>query len=426
MNFNAFRLAVLAAGTAAALSPSHAAADEVADFYKGKRMTMVIGYSAGGGYDTYARLLSRHLGRHIPGKPAFIAKNRPGAGSLVLANEVANTMPKDGTVVATIGRGVPMEPLFGNKKARFDPRKFGWIGSLNNEVSVCASWHQTPVTKFEDLQSRGMIVGGTAKGSDTDTFPTALNNLLGTKLKLITGYPGGNDINFAIEKGELEGRCGWSWSSVIGTRDGWLKEKKVRILVQLSTDKHPDLPNVPLVMEKAKSEKDRDTLDLIFARQLWGRPYFTTPGVPVARLAALRTAFDATIKDPAFIAEAKKMRHELNPVSGVAVQKAIEKVYAAPKDIVAAAKKATEDQSKIQVAKAVVRQGKVTAKITKLEDKNRTLFWDEGGKSVSAGISGSRTKITIAGKKAKRGALKVGMSCTIAYKGSSAASIDCP
>jgi tripartite-type tricarboxylate transporter receptor subunit TctC len=426
MTYAFSRLAALTAGVAFALAAVPASADEVADFYKGKRMTMVIGYSAGGGYDTYARLLSRHMGRHIPGNPSFVAKNRPGAGSLVLANEVANTMAKDGTIVATIGRGVPMEPLFGNKKARFDPRKFGWIGSLNNEVSVCASWHAFPIEKFEDLQSRGMIVGGTAKGSDTDTFPTALNNLLGTKLKLITGYPGGNDINFAIEKGELEGRCGWSWSSVIGTRDGWLKEKKIRVLVQLSTDKHPDLPNVPLIMDKATDQKSKDTLELIFARQLWGRPYFTTPGVPQARVAALRAAFDATIKDPKFIAEANKMKHELNPVSGAVVQKAIEKVYASPADIIAAAKKATEDQSKIQVAKAVVKEGKLSTKIMKLEDKGRTVFWQEGGKPVSAGISGSRTKITVAGKSAKRSALKVGMTCTIAYKGASVSTIDCP
>ncbi|MPY69776.1 MAG: hypothetical protein GEU92_06795 [Alphaproteobacteria bacterium] len=417
---------VAGAGAILVLAGAPSFADEVEDFYKGKRMTMYIGYSAGGGYDTYARLLSRHLGNHIPGNPSFVAKNRPGAGSLVLANEVFTTLPKDGTTVATIGRGIPMEPLFGNQKAKFDPRKFNWIGSLNNEVSVCASWHATGITKFEDLKTGGMIVGGTAKGSDTDTFPTAMNNLLGTKLKLITGYPGGNDINFAIEKGEVQGRCGWSWSSVIGTRASWLKEKKINVLVQLSTDKHPDLPNVPLVMEKADNQRERDILELIFARQLWGRPYFTTPGVPKARVAALQAAFDATVKDPKFIAEAKKMRHELNPISGTVVQKAIEKVYASPADIVAAAKQATEDQSKISVAKAVVSEGKVSGKITKLENGGRTIHWDAGGKTGSAGISGSRTKITVAGKAAKRSALKVGMTCTIDYKGATTSSIVCP
>lgn len=344
------RLSVLAAGAGALLAVAQpAVADEVADFYKGRTITMYIGYSAGGGYDTYARLLSRHMGRHIPGNPEFVAQNRPGAGSMVLTNQLYNTLPKDGTSMATIGRGMPMEPLFGNPQARFKPVEFGWIGSLNNEVSVCASWHTTGISSFEDLRTKGMIVGGTARGADTDTFPTAMNNLLGTKLRLITGYPGGNDINFAIEKGEVEGRYGWSWSSVIGTRLDWYRDKKVNVLVQLATEKHPDLPDVPLIMDLAKSEQDRDALELIFARQLWGRPILTTPGVPQARLDALRAAFDATMKDPKFIAEAEKMRHEINPVSGQAVQRAVERIFKASAELVQVAKRATEDQSKIEV-----------------------------------------------------------------------------
>jgi tripartite-type tricarboxylate transporter receptor subunit TctC len=422
------RLYTLAASAGALLAIAGvqpAIADEVADFYNNKTITMYIGYSAGGGYDTYARLLSRHMGRHIPGNPNFVAQNRPGAGSMVLTNQLYNTLPKDGTSMATIGRGMPMEPLFGNPQAKFKPVEFGWIGSLNNEVSVCASWHTTGITTFQDLRTRGMIVGGTGRGADTDLFPTALNNVMGTKLKLITGYPGGNDINFAIEKGEVEGRCGWSWSSVIGTRLDWFKEKKINVLVQLATEKHPDLPDVPLVMDIAESEQDKDVLELIFARQLWGRPFLTTPGVPQARLAALRAAFDATIKDPKFIAEADKMRHEINAVSGAAVQRGVERIFRATPQLIAAAKQATEDESRIQIAKAVIQEGKVSTKITRLEDDNRMVHWEEGGKPASAGISGSRTTITIAGEKANRKQLKPGMSCTIAYKGAEASEIAC-
>jgi tripartite-type tricarboxylate transporter receptor subunit TctC len=355
-----------------------------------------------------------------------VAKNRPGAGSLTLTNEMYATLPKDGTSIATVGRGIPMEPLFENKRARFDPRKFNWIGSMNNEVSICAAWHTTPVKTFADLKSRGMIVGGTAKGSDTDTFPTALNNVLGTKMKLITGYPGGNDINFAVERGELEGRCGWSWSSVIGTRAAWLSEKKISILVQMSTAKHPDLPDVPLVMDFAGNDKERRVLALIFSRQMWGRPFFTTPGVPKARVAALRKAFDDTMKDKAFLAEAVKMKHEIQPVSGETLETALADIYKSPREVVLAAKHATEDTSKTQMGKASVRVATVKARIVEVADGGREVRFEAGGKADKTGLSGSRTKITVAGKSAKRNALKPGMSCEITVKGAEASSIVCP
>ena len=419
---------LIALGAACAVTGGAAtvSADEVADFFNRKRITMWIGYTAGGGYDTYARLLSRHIGKHIPGNPSVVAKNRPGAGSLTLTNEMFNTIPKDGTNIATIGRGIPMEPLFENAKAKFDPRKFYWLGSMNNEVSVCAAWHTTPVKTFADLKTRGMVVGGTAKGSDTDTFPTAINNVLGTKMKLITGYPGGNDINFAVERGELEGRCGWSWSSVIGTRMNWLKEKKVNILVQMSTAKHPDLPNVPLIMDFAESESARQILSLIFARQMWGRPYFTTPGVPKARAEALRKAFDATMKDKDFLAEAEKIKHEIQPVSGETLEKALADIYKAPREVVLAAKAATEDDSRTLGGKAKIKSGMVKGKIVRVANGGRELHYEAGGKAEKTGISGSRTEITVAGAKAKRDAIKAGMSCEITLKGEEAAKIVCP
>lgn len=400
-------------------------ADAVSDFYERKRITLYVGYSPGGGYDRYSRTLARHMSRHIPGKPRIVVKNRPGAGSMILTNEVFNSLPQDGTVIANVGRGMPTEPLLGNKEAKFDGRKFQWLGSMNNEVSVCAVWHTVPVNFWQDMLTRGAVMGGTGAGSDTDTFPLVLNNIFGTKLKLVTGYPGGNDINFAIERGELEGRCGWSWSSVKSTRGQWLKDEKVKILLQMSTAKHPELPEVPFVMDFAKSEKDLQVLKLIYGRQLWGRPYMVGPGVPQDRVAALQNAFVATMKDKRFLREAKRQKFELAWVDGTTVQKAIEELYAFPKDVIAAAAKASSDRSNIEVSKAVIPIETASGKITGLKRGGRSVSWEGDGKKGKLRVSGRRTAIVVAGKKAKRKALKAGMDCKFTYQGSSAKKIDC-
>jgi tripartite-type tricarboxylate transporter receptor subunit TctC len=402
-----------------------AVADEIADFYKGKIVTLYVGYSAGGGYDVYSRTLARHIGRHIPGNPSVVVKNRPGAGSLVLANEVYNTLPQNGTVIANVGRGMPTEPLLGNKKARFDGRKFYWLGSMNNEVSVCAVWHTVPVNFWQDLIQRGAIMGGTGAGADTDTFPQILNNIFGTKMKLVTGYPGGNDINFAIERGELEGRCGWSWSSVVSTRGEWLKDEKIKIILQMSTQKHADLPNVPLVMDFATTKQEEQVLKLIYARQVWGRPYMAGPGVPKARGEALRAAFAATMKDEKFRAEAKKQKLELEWVDGKTVEQGIAELYEFPKEVVAAAAKAQTDKSRIEISKAVIPVETSKGKITALGGGGRNVSWEGGGKKGKVRVSGSGTELLVGGKKGKRDDLKVGMECAFTYQGSSAKKIDC-
>lgn len=315
-------------------------AGAVADFYQGKRVTIIIGYSAGGGYDTYARLVGRHLGAQIPGNPAVVMQNMPGAGSLTSVNFLYNQAPKDGTTLASFGRGAPTEPLFGNEAARFDPIRLNWIGSANNEVSVCVTWHTSPVKTFADAQQQESIIGGTGPGADTDTFPNVLNSVLGTQFRLITGFPGGNDINLAMERGEVDGRCGWSWSSVVATRQNWLDEKKINILVQMSTGKHPDLPDVPLVMDLAQDEDQRQVLNLIFARQTMGRPFAAPPDVPADRVRALRAAFDATMKDARFLEEARTGRIEIEPVSGAEIQELVESIYRASPAIVELAKNA--------------------------------------------------------------------------------------
>jgi tripartite-type tricarboxylate transporter receptor subunit TctC len=311
-----------------------ARADEVSDFYKGKSIEMHIAYTAGGGYDIYARILSRYIGNHIPGRPSIIPKNSPGAGGLRLVNWLYSAAPKDGTILGAIGRTTPFEPLIGiSGAAKFDAVKFNYIGSATNEVSVCAVWHTTGITRFEDAIEKEVKVGGSGPSGDTDVFPPVLNGIFGTKFRLITGYPGGNDIDLAMERGEVDGRCGWSWSSIVSSHSDWLKEKKLNVLMQLALTKHPDLPNTPLIMDLAKSDEQRQMLRLVFASQTLGRPYLTAPSVPAARVAALRKAFDATMKDPRFQQDAGIAKLELNPVRGEEVQQLIEDVFTTPKPI---------------------------------------------------------------------------------------------
>jgi tripartite-type tricarboxylate transporter receptor subunit TctC len=405
--------------------PQPAQADSVADFYKGKTITLYIGYSSGGGYDTYARTIGRVIGKHIPGNPKVVAKNKPGAGSLRLTNELYNSLPKDGTVIGTFGRGMVMEPLFGNKKARFDPSKFTWLGSANNEVSVCIAWHKSPIQTLDDFLTKPMIVGGTGPGADTDVFPKVLNNVIGTKLRLVTGYPGGNDINLATERGEVQGRCGYSWSSLKSRFPQWLTGKKVQILLQMSTAKHPDLPDVPFVMDLAKTERDRKILGLVFARQAWGRPFVAPPGVPAERAKALQAAFTATMKDPGFLKDAKRQKLEIAPISGEKINQLIAQLFASPKDLVEAAKEAAEKTGKTQITKAVIPIETVKGTITKIKRKGRRVSYKGGGRKGKLSVSGRRTKVSIGGKKVKRKKLKVGMKCAFTFQGSAAKKIAC-
>lgn len=309
--------------------PSASKADAVADFYKGKTIEMHIGYTAGGGYDVYGRIVARHMGKHIQGNPQIVPKNTPGAGSLRAANWLYAAAPKDGTALATVARGAAFDPLLGVTAAQFDGNKFNWIGSANDEVSVCVSWKDSGITSLKDLMTKELVVGGTGPTADTDQFPKVINAILGTKMKLIPGYPGGNDVSMAMERGEVKGRCAWSWSSLVATRMNWYKDKTVHVLIQLALNKHPDLPDVPLIMDLAKTDEERAILTLVFARQTMGRPFMAPPGVPAERVAALRKAFMATMKDKEFLAEAEKGQLEITPVSGEDLQALVAKGYAA-------------------------------------------------------------------------------------------------
>jgi len=320
-----------------ALTPISAGhAQSPADFYKGRTIELYIGYSAGGGYDVYARALARHIGRLIPGNPSIVPKNMPGAGSLVLANWLYNVAPKDGTAFGMIGRGTGFDPLLGSTKAQFDAAKFNWIGSMNDEVSVCVAWHTTGITRLEQVVQKELTVGGTGPAADTDQFPKVLNATMGTRFKIVTGYPGGNDIDLAMERGEVMGRCGWSWSSVIATHKHWIDDNRINVLVQLSLSKHPDLPNVPLVMDFAKNNEEKQIFKLVFARQPMGRPFLAPPGIPAERVSILRKAFLETLQDRDFLAEAGRMKLEINPVAGEAVQAIVQEVYRTPKPVAAA------------------------------------------------------------------------------------------
>jgi len=320
---------------ALAFPPMPAAwAQSVAEFYKGKSVDLDIGYSVGGGYDLYARLIARRFGEHIPGNPVVVPKNVEGAGSLRLANFLYAAAPKDGTVIGALSRGAAFDPLLGESGANFDASKFSWIGSANNEVSVCVALTSSGITKFDDLYTKQLTIGSTGAGDDTYQFPALVNAALGTKFKIATGYPGGNDVTLALERGEVQGRCGWSWSTLKATRLNWVRRGRIIILVQMSLAKHPDLPDVPLIMDLAKTDEQRQIFKMIFARQTMGRPYAAPPGLPADRLAALRRAFMDTMTDKDFLYDADQNKFEINPVSGDQLEALVKEVYQTPPDVV--------------------------------------------------------------------------------------------
>ncbi len=333
---------IFAAPMLAALLTATAYAQTPAEFYKDKTVDLFIGYSTGGGYDLYGRLLARHIGKHIPGNPTVVAKNMDGAASLTLANWLYKSAPKDGSVFGTIGRGTALDPLLGVRGAQFDGTKFVWIGSANNEVSVCAAWSATGIAKFEDVLEKEMSVGGTGASDDTVQFAKLLNSVLGAKLKIVTGYGGGNDVTVAMERGEVQGRCGWSWSSLKATRPTWVAEKKISLLVQLSLAKHEDLPDVPLATDLTKTDEQKQILKLFFARQVMGRPFLGPPGIPADRTQALQKAFMDTMHDPDFLADARKSRLDINPVSGDQLEVLMREIYQTPPDIVRKAAEAIQ------------------------------------------------------------------------------------
>ena len=310
-------------------------AQSVEGFYRGRTVTIVIGFGVGGGYDIGARVLARHLGKHIPGNPTVVAQNMPGAGSLRAANYLYNVAPKDGATLGVFARGMAIEPLIGSGDARFDSRKFTWLGSVTNEVSICATMERSSVKTWDDALRIPLTVGGDGPATDPDMFSIMLKNVFGAKMRLISGYPGGADITLALERGEIDGRCGWTWSSVKLQRPDWIGTGKLNILIQLAMQKSPELADVPLIMDLATTERQRRIVTVILGRQPMGRPLLAPPGIPADRKEALRGAFDATMADPDFVAEATARSLEVNPVKGAALDALVDELYATPPAILA-------------------------------------------------------------------------------------------
>ena len=327
----------------ASLGP--ASADSVADFYRGKTLSMIIGTSPGNDYDNRARLLARYMGRHIPGQPAIVPRNMPGGGGLQATNYLANVAPQDGTVLYLLMQNMPVHQAIGGEGVKFDLRRFFWIGNTTDAPNVAVAWHTAGVETIEDLKQKELIVGGAA-GTAGAYYPLAMNVLAGTRFKVVTGYPGGNEVNLAMERGEINGRGSNSWASWKSTKPEWLADKKIKVLVQIALKRHPDLADVPLMSELAKSEDDRSVLTFLSADTAISRSLVTTPGTPPDRVAALRRAFDATMKDPDFLADADKAKIDISPSTGEEAQKVALSILDAPAKTIAKAKEILEGTSK--------------------------------------------------------------------------------
>jgi tripartite-type tricarboxylate transporter receptor subunit TctC len=326
------RLVVSALVISLACAPVRAQ-DDVAAFYTGKRVTLQVGSAAGTGYDIIARVIARFMPRHIPGQPTMIVQNIPGAGSIRLATSLLNVGPHDGTAFGLAINGLPTAPLLQPETAKFDPARFNWIGSTNREIQVATVWHTAPVKTLEDLKTTELVVGATTPGTATMDFPAIANAVLGLKFRIIPGYEGTAQINIAMERGEVHGNAGIGWVSVKTQSLAWLNEGKIRIPVQFGFDRHPDLPNVPTAISLARTEAQRQALALAFARQEYGRPFLAPPGVTAARVTALRRAFDATMKDKDFLAEAGNLKLEIEPMTGEVLQDLITKLAATPPEL---------------------------------------------------------------------------------------------
>jgi tripartite-type tricarboxylate transporter receptor subunit TctC len=321
-----------------------ACAQSVADFYKGKTVTILVGSDVGGGYDLTARTLARHFARHVPGHPNVIVQNKPGASSIVAANYVYEIAPKDGTIVAAVQRPIPFQTLFGDAGVRFDVRKMQWLGSTTNELGVVVAWHTAPQRTVDDLFKLEMVIGGNGPATDTELFPRAMNHVLGTRFRIVSGYPGQAQIALAMEREEVQGTGNWSFSDIEKGHPDWIADKKVRMLLQLGLTKSPSpaLRDVPLVMDITRNQAERQVFEILMGMKALGRPYFVAPGVPKDRADALREAFMATMNDPEFLDEAKRTLGPIDPISGPDMQGIISGVYALPTDVIAQAREAVK------------------------------------------------------------------------------------
>ncbi|HET9149263.1 MAG TPA: tripartite tricarboxylate transporter substrate-binding protein [Alphaproteobacteria bacterium] len=340
------RVCVLVVAFAVCLAGASSAADEAA-FYKGRQVRLLIGFGAGGGYDLIARLVARHMGGHFPGGSAqVVPQNVPGAGSLTAANTIVHVAPHDGTVLASIASGIPAAPLLNPEQAKFDSRQLSWIGSAAKETQIDIVWHTSPVRSIDQLKTHELIIGGTGPGAATDDFPAVLKEILGLKFRLIPGYKSTKEVELAMERGEVQALAANTWNSTKARDADWLKEKKILIMTQYGRTRHPDLPDVPLIWDYVHDENDRLALNIVFSRQEMGRPYVAPPALAPERLKSVRSAFDATMRDPAFLADAKKADVDIDALDGEQVSVLVAELYKAPANVVARVRKALSAETR--------------------------------------------------------------------------------
>ena len=319
-----------------------ACAAGVEDFYKGRNVTLVIGYSVGGGYDAYARLLGRYFGKHIPGNPAIVPEQMTGAGSLRSANFIYSVAAKDGSVFGTFSRSMGISPLV--DKAEFDSRKFTWLGSVTDDNTTCVTWNTSPIKSWDDFLTKPSKFGGEGAGADPDIWALLYKNVFGAKLRLVSGYPGTNDTVLAMERGEIDGLCGISWSTIKTRHPEWLTSHSVNIIVQAALKKEPEIAAVPLATDLAKTPEQLQIIKLLLVSQAMARPFAAPPDIAADRKTALLSAFDATMKDADFLAEAQKLNFDVRPVSATAIDAMLAEVYQTPKDVIARATKAISSE----------------------------------------------------------------------------------
>ncbi len=392
-----------------------AAAQDGADFYRGKTLNIIITSGTGGSVDLMGRLGARHVGRHIPGNPTVVARNMGGAGGIVGMNHIYTTAPKDGTEIGTALNTVPFEPLFYGERsvAKFDPLKFNWIGSPTKFIAVAIAWHTSPIKKWQDLLEREMIVGssGISSASTVDSF--VMRNLLGFKYRVIMGYPSGSDIDLAMVRGETEGRATTAWDGVTSRNPDWITDKKITVLYQMGIEKHPTVPaETPLLLDELPENDAKKALRLKMMSYDVGYPIFAPPEAPSDRVAALRKAYADAFSSPEFLAEAKKLRVEVNPISGERLEEMFKEAYSAPAHIRAMLVAAAQPPGAVEEAKTV----KATAPLSEVVREGRTIVFAKDGKQARANIARD-TKITVGGKEAKQTDLKAGMTCEIDYYG---------
>lgn len=418
MSASLFRSAFLVV-LLAAVAPS-AGAQSIDDFYKRNGLKLVISSSAGGGYDTYGRVVARHMGRFLPGTPNIVPQNMPGAGGVRAANFLYNQAPKDGGTIAHLSRGAPFEGVMGNRAANFDVMKFTWLGNMNEAATILFAARNAPVTSYQELFTKELIVG-TAVG-DAELFGIAMNNVTGTRLKIITGYPGTAETVLAFERGELQGLAGVDYASMVAQRPTWIADGTLVPLVQYALKPHPKVASsAPTIVALAHNDEERAVLEVIFARQAMGRPFLAPPDIPADRAKALEAALMATAADAEFLADADRLHLEVSATDGATVRALLARILSAPAPIIEKARWAVTNRTFVEEVRPLTVKTPLLA-IDSAAKRPRATVKNAAGQDIRLEIA-SDSKITVAGQPAKAETLKPGMTCTVDYLGDGGAAL---